>query len=122
MELQPIDRSSNSTMSEHSFTDEEVASGIPQLVSICQECHVGGGENNLPALKDIMGYPIAGKQFKGYSESLLQHRCNNWERDNLNEFLQEPEMFAKGTPMSDYAIKDEEIRQRFIDYLSRLQK
>ena len=85
-------------------------------------CHsTKPGENKLgPSLAGVFGRKSGTEP--GYSYSSAVKGLNvTWDETNLNEWLQGPSKFAKGTKMI-YSVPDEKDRQDVIAYLKTLPK
>ncbi|HEV2546665.1 MAG TPA: cytochrome c family protein [Stellaceae bacterium] len=88
----------------------------------CVQCHTfdKGGPNRIgPNLYGTVGEPIA--QGKGYqfSSSLAEHK-GNWTPEELNQWLANPKVFAKGTKMTFVGLPKPEDRANVIAYLNSL--
>lgn len=76
-------------------------------IARCIECHTGAGDAP-PELKGILGRPIAGTAYKGYS-AVLRGKGGVWTLEALQQFLMNPRKFAPGTTMPDQDIASLEV-------------
>jgi len=86
----------------------------------CAPCHsTKPGENKVgPSLAGVFGRESGTEP--GYSYSSAIKALNiTWDETNLNEWLQGPGKFVKGTKMI-YSVPDEKDRQDVIAYLKTL--
>jgi cytochrome c len=94
-----------------------------QIAKVCLQCHTfNKGEPNKigPNLFDVMQNPIASVQGYTFSQALLAHKGQQWTPDELNEWLHNPQSFAKGTKMTFPGLPDEQQRADVIAYLESL--
>jgi cytochrome c len=86
------------------------ADTVHETLISCNECHSyqelihGAG----PSLYDVVGRPVAGTAFAGYSDSLKQVG-GTWTRDRLVDYLSNPEGFAPGTGMTGQGVSSAEL-------------
>jgi cytochrome c len=93
-----------------------------KIFAHCAPCHsTKPGENKVgPSLAGVFGRK-SGTQ-PGYSYSPAVKGLNvTWDEANLNEWLQGPSKFVKGTKMI-YSVPDAKDRQDVIAYLKTLTK
>jgi len=93
-----------------------------KIFSHCAPCHsTKPGENKVgPSLAGVFGRKSGTEP--GYSYSSAIKALNiTWDETNLNEWLQGPGKFVKGTKMI-YSVPDEKDRQDVIAYLKTLPK
>ncbi len=93
-----------------------------EVAKKCAACHTfdKGGTNRIgPNLYGIVGEPIA--QGKGYqfSAALSAHK-GDWTIDELNQWLTNPQAFAKGTKMTFAGLPKAKDRADVIAYLNSL--
>ena len=88
----------------------------------CAPCHsTKPGENKLgPSLAGVFGRKSGTEAGYAYSPALKAQNVT-WDEANLNEWLQGPSKFVKGTKMI-YSVPDEKDRQDVIAYLKTLSK
>ncbi|HEV7633877.1 MAG TPA: cytochrome c family protein [Bradyrhizobium sp.] len=88
----------------------------------CAPCHsTKPGENKLgPSLAGVFGRKSGTEAGYAYSPALKGQNIT-WEEGNLNEWLQGPSKFVKGTKMI-YSVPDAKDRQDVIAYLKTLSK
>jgi len=88
----------------------------------CAPCHsTKPGENKLgPSLAGVFGRKAGTEPGFSYS-SALKGQNITWDEASLNEWLQGPGKFVKGTKMI-YSVPDEKDRQDVIAYLKTLSK
>jgi cytochrome c len=86
----------------------------------CQRCHSldpNDAQENGPNLHGLFGRKAGTvENYKGYSEALKSSGLV-WNEQTLDELLQNPKEFIKGTNMRLRPIKKEEDRQDLIIYL-----
>ena len=88
----------------------------------CKSCHSvsKGGKNAVgPNLWDIVGRVKASVDGYGYSNA-LQKKSGEWSYANLDAFLLNPKLYAKGTKMSFSGLKKASDRAAVIVYLRSL--
>ena len=93
-----------------------------KIFAHCAPCHsTKRGENKVgPSLAGVFDRKSGTEP--GYSYSSAVKALNvTWDETNLNEWLQGPSKFAKGTKMI-YFVPDEKDRQDVIAYLKTLPK
>ena len=119
MELEPVLRDYDAATNAGIFSDAQILAGIPEILSSCNQCHVGKDleSSQLPKIEILYNRPIASSGFNGYSEQLKRYRGEIWNKNNLLEFLADPEKFAQGTTMKQFSIRDEKQRLALLDYL-----
>ena len=90
----------------------------------CAACHTfeKGGPNRIgPNLYNVLGEPIAedrgGYQF---SPALTAHKGQKWDVDELNQWLSNPQSFAKGTKMTFAGLPKPQDRANVVAYLNSL--
>jgi cytochrome c len=91
-----------------------------KIFAHCAPCHsTRPGENKVgPSLAGVFDRKSGTEP--GYSYSSAVKGLNvTWDETNLNEWLQGPSKFAKGTKMI-YSVPDEKDRQDVIAYLKTL--
>ncbi len=95
-----------------------------QLTQVCKACHTfnKGGANGIgPNLFGVYGGPIAedrgGYQF---SEALSKDKGEKWTAERLNDWLTDPQHFAKGTKMTFPGFPSAKERADAIAYLETL--
>ena len=88
----------------------------------CAPCHsTKPGENKLgPSLAGVFGRGAGTEPAFSYSSALKTQNIT-WDEASLNEWLQGPGKFVKGTKMI-YSVPDEKDRQDVIAYLKTLSK
>ncbi|PIR31779.1 MAG: cytochrome c family protein [Alphaproteobacteria bacterium CG11_big_fil_rev_8_21_14_0_20_44_7] len=87
----------------------------------CASCHSfdAGGANKVgPNLHGVLGSKIANHAGYSYSAALSE-KGSNWDYEKMNEWLADPQKFAKGTKMALKVKKDEE-RADIIMYLKSI--
>jgi len=86
----------------------------------CAPCHpTKPGENKVgPSLAGVLGRKAGTEPGFSYS-SALKGQDITWDEASLNEWLQGPGKFVKGTKMI-YSVPDEKDRQDVIAYLKTL--
>ncbi|PID40831.1 MAG: cytochrome c family protein [Rhodobacterales bacterium] len=87
----------------------------------CKACHKldDGAHATGPSLYGVVGRPIGGTDFGGYSGKLEQAGAA-WDAETLNVFLTSPKKAAPGTTMSFAGLKKEKDRANLIAYLDSL--
>ncbi|HEX9491312.1 MAG TPA: c-type cytochrome [Stellaceae bacterium] len=90
----------------------------------CAACHTfeKGGPNRIgPNLYNVLGEPIA-EDRNGYqfSPALTAHKGQKWGIDELNQWLWNPQSFAKGTKMTFAGLPKGKDRADIVAYLNSL--
>ncbi len=95
-----------------------MANKLEAAITRCAECHSFEADDSLraPSLARIFGDPIASTTYGRYSEG-LKARKGQWTRENLAQFLAEPQAFAPGTLMPAIGAEDPEVIDAIVDYL-----
>jgi cytochrome c len=94
-----------------------------QLTKICQTCHTfdKGGPNKIgPNLWDVTEENIASVPNYQFSAALEKDKSEKWDPEKLNEWLHNPQSFAKGTKMTFAGFPKAEDRADVIAYLETL--
>ena len=90
----------------------------------CQACHTfeKGGPNRIgPNLYNVLGEPIAeGRNGYAFSSALTAHKGQKWDVEELNQWLDDPQSFAKGTKMTFAGLKKAQDRANVVAYLNSL--
>jgi cytochrome c len=94
-----------------------------QLTKICQTCHTfdKGGPNKIgPNLWDVTEENIASVPNYQFSAALQADKGEKWDPEKLNEWLHNPQSFAKGTKMTFAGFPKAQDRADVIAYLDTL--
>jgi len=88
------------------------------LFAACAMCHaVTDRQRRLgPNLQGIVGRPVAAVEDFPYSPA-MKAMGGNWTRERLDEFLEDPTHVVPGTSMQFMGMKDEESREKLIEFL-----
>jgi cytochrome c len=90
----------------------------------CAACHTfeKGGPNRIgPNLYAVLGEPIAeGRGGYQFSPALMAHKDKKWDVDALNQWLANPQSFAKGTKMTFAGLPKPQDRANVVAYLNSL--
>ncbi len=90
----------------------------------CAACHTfeKGGPNRIgPNLYNVLGEPIAeGRGGYQFSPALTAHKDQKWDVDELNQWLANPQSFAKGTKMTFAGLPKPQDRANVVAYLTSL--
>jgi len=100
----------------------DVAKGAAFVQQQCSACHTlnAGGANGLgPNLYGVLGSPMFAGSFS-YSAAVKAKAKGNWDYDNMNLWLTDPQGFAPGTAMSYAGIKNAQTRADAVAYLRSL--
>lgn len=95
------------------------------LVKQCQICHnteEGAGKKIGPDLYGVVNRPIASVAGFNYSAALKSKAGGKWTFAELNQWLDDPKAYAKGTSMSFTGLKSEAKRADLVAYLNTLSK
>src|SRR5215469_6850396 len=95
----------------------------PQLAKVCQTCHTfnKGGPNKIgPNLWDVTEEQIASVPGYQFSAALEKDKNDKWDPEKLNEWLHNPQSFAKGTKMTFAGFPKAQDRADVIAYLDTL--
>jgi cytochrome c2 len=101
--------------------DAVLAETARQTLSGCNECHSyerdihGAG----PSLAGVVGRPVAGTGFSGYSAA-LSALPGTWTPDRLAHYLTDPEAVAPGTAMIGLGIGDRAVADAVVKALSAI--
>lgn len=90
----------------------------------CMACHTfeKGGPNRIgPNLYNVLSEPIA-EDRNGYefSSALSAHKGQKWNVEELNQWLSNPQSFAKGTKMTFAGLPKAQDRANVVAYLNSL--
>ena len=94
-----------------------------QLTKVCQTCHTfnKGGPNKIgPNLWDVSEEGIAAVPNYQFSAALQADKGQKWDPEKLNQWLHNPQSFAKGTKMTFVGFPKAEDRADVIAYLDTL--
>jgi len=94
-----------------------------QLAKVCQTCHTfnKGGPNKIgPNLWDVTEEQIASVPGYQFSAALEKDKSEKWDQEKLNQWLYNPQSFAKGTKMTFAGFRKAQDRADVIVYLDTL--
>ena len=94
-----------------------------QLAKVCQTCHTfnKGGPNKIgPNLWDVTEEQIASVPGYQFSAALEKDKSEKWDQEKLNQWLYNPQSFAKGTKMTFAGFPKAQDRADVIAYLDTL--
>jgi cytochrome c len=94
-----------------------------QLAKICTTCHTfnKGGANKIgPNLWDVTEEEIASVPGYQFSAALEKDKNEKWDPEKLNQWLYNPQSFAKGTKMTFAGFPKAQDRADVIAYLETL--
>jgi cytochrome c len=94
-----------------------------QLAKVCQTCHTfnKGGANKVgPNLWDVTEEQIASVPGYQFSAALDKDKSEKWDPEKLNQWLHNPQSFAKGTKMTFAGFPKAQDRADVIAYLDTL--
>jgi cytochrome c len=94
-----------------------------QLTKVCQTCHTfdKGGPNKVgPNLWDVTQEQIASVPGYQFSAALEKDKNEKWDSEKLNQWLYNPQSFAKGTKMTFAGFPKAQDRADVIAYLESL--
>ena len=99
----------------------EVARAVNLQLPRCMECHAfrEGEEKIGPSLIGILGRPVAGTSFEGYSDA-LRNKGGTWSEESLAAFLVAPDRYAPGTAMGPFGVESEERAAGMVEALRLL--
>ena len=90
-----------------------------QLFEDCERCHtieVGGRNKRGPNLNGVVGRAAGSVKNFRYSAALLESGLI-WDESTLDQWLNSPKEFLKGTKMKYWGLKKAEDRAAVIEYL-----
>jgi cytochrome c len=93
------------------------------LTKVCNTCHTfnKGGANKIgPNLWDVTGEGIAAVPNYQFSAALQADKGQKWDPEKLNQWLSNPQSFAKGTKMTFAGFPKAQDRADVIAYLDTL--
>ena len=94
-----------------------------QLTKVCQTCHTfdKGGPNKIgPNLWDVTEENIASVPNYQFSAALQSDKGEKWDPEKLNQWLHNPQSFAKGTKMTFAGFPKAQDRADVIAFLDTL--
>jgi cytochrome c len=94
-----------------------------QLAKVCQTCHTfkKGEPNKIgPNLWDVTEEQIASVPGYQFSAALEKDKNEKWDPEKLNQWLHNPQSFAKGTKMTFAGFPKAQDRADVIGYLDTL--
>jgi cytochrome c len=94
-----------------------------QLAKVCTTCHTfdKGGPNKIgPNLWDVTEEDIAAVPNFQFSAALQADKSEKWDPEKLNQWLYNPQSFAKGTKMTFAGFPKAQDRADVIAYLDTL--
>jgi cytochrome c len=94
-----------------------------QLAKVCTTCHTfdKGGPNKIgPNLWDVTEEQIASVPNYQFSAALEKDKNEKWDPEKLNQWLANPQSFAKGTKMTFAGFPKAQDRADVIAYLNTL--
>lgn len=90
----------------------------------CMVCHTfeKGEPNRIgPNLYNVLGQPIAeDRDGYAFSPALSAHKGQKWDVEELNQWLNNPQSFAKGTKMTFAGLPKAQDRADVVAYLNSL--
>ena len=90
---------------------------VQQQCSACHTFNQGGADGIGPNLYGVMGTPVFGMPGYGFSAAAKSKAKGDWDYDNINAWLANPNSFAPGTTMSYAGIKNTQTRANVVAYL-----
>ena len=96
-------------------------SGSDAFIS-CAQCHEpakGATRSSAPSLHGVIDRDVASVSGYEYSEG-LRAVGGTWSKERLDEFLREPALFAPGTRMKPWAVRNPIEREKLLEYLGGL--
>jgi cytochrome c len=94
-----------------------------EIAKVCAACHTfnKGGPNKIgPNLWGVTEEQIASVPGYQFSAALEKDKNEKWDPEKLNQWLHNPQSFAKGTKMTFAGIPDAQKRADVIAYLDTL--
>ncbi|MEX1036077.1 MAG: cytochrome c family protein [Sneathiella sp.] len=104
------------------FADGDAAKG-EKVFKKCKACHTieQGGKNAIgPNLFGIIGTKAGSVEGYRYSKAMSDAGLT-WDEATLDEYLEKPRAFVKGTKMAFAGLKKESDREDLIAYLKTFQ-
>lgn len=95
---------------------------LSELAAPCLACHSldpDGVTHVGPTLAGVAGRPLGADRNYTYSEAFVKKALDGlvWDRETLDQFLTQPEVFVEGTAMSYPGVPDPEYRALLLDWL-----
>lgn len=100
--------------------DVKNGASISHACTACHNLHKGEPHKVGPNLFGVVGANIARQPDYTYTDALLEKKGARWTIDNLDEWLENPSTFARGTKMAFGGILDPQDRMDLIAYLATL--
>jgi len=104
------------------FAQTVDAPSLTELAAPCLACHSldpDGLPHVGPSLAGISGRALGSDRDYTYSEAFTRKASEGliWDRDTLDRFLEQPQVFAEGTAMSYPGVPDPAHRKLLLDWL-----
>ena len=106
-----------------SIGNEKVRNNVKTAIDGCRQCHSiePSDHTNAPSLASIFGSEIGSSNYQYYSGA-FKSKAGNWTRNNLREFIKDPQSFTPGTTMPNPSISDNTTLEELLNFLETISK
>lgn len=106
----------------NSQTPENIQKSIKEVLNQCLECHEINPHSDLkaPKLTGVYNSDIASGNYSFYSDA-LKNKSGVWNKNNLKNYIYDPQMFAPGSNMPQVKINDPQVLDGLVNILEAFQ-